>query len=101
MKSNDEKVTEVMNQLSTAFSDAEVKKYPELKNMIFESATQLNKNGDVDLVATKLCKKMTLYYLSNKDAFPKAAIILFNQLKNKSMKYDSTAAAAMLMPLWF
>ncbi|MCH4009633.1 bacteriocin immunity protein [Companilactobacillus sp.] len=101
MKTNQEKVDEMMNQLSTAFSDPEVKKYSELKDLIFKAATELEKNGNVDLVSSRLSKKMTIYYLSHKKEFPRAAVDLFNQISQRRMKYDSTALAAIMLPVVF
>jgi len=96
-----EKVNLVMDQLSKAYGDADVKKRPDLAKLILDSAKELEKSQDVDLVSSRLCKKITLSYLAGAKDFPKAVIILFNQLKGKEMKYDGTAIAAMMMPLWF
>jgi len=96
-----EKVSTMMDQLSTAYSDNDVKKNPELQKSILKAATDLEKSEDVDLISSRLCKTLTLNYLANKDNFPKAAVVLFSQLKGKEMKYDGTAIATMMLPLFF
>ncbi|AKP67477.1 bacteriocin immunity protein [Companilactobacillus ginsenosidimutans] len=101
MAKNDEKVEQMLDQLSKAYSDPEVQKRADLKTVIFNSAQQLEKNRDPDLTSSKLCKSLTLAYLAGKEGYPKAAIILFNQLKGKEVKYDGVALASLMMPVWF
>lgn len=98
---NSEQVSLMMDQLSKAYSDDEVKRKPELAQMILNSAKELEKNHNPELVSSRLCKKITISYLANNKDFPKAIIVLFNQLKGKEMKYDGTALAAMMLPVWF
>jgi len=95
-----EKVTIMMNQLSTAYSDPEIKDKASLKDIILKSAKELEKTEDVDLVSSKLCKSITLYAIANKNNLPKSTVVLFNQLKGKEMKYDGTAIASILLPLF-
>lgn len=101
MKKREEKVSQMMDQLSVAYGDPEVQRMPDLKKAIFNSAQELEKTENVDLVASKLCKKITLNYYVNREHFPEAATVLYNQIKTKEMKYDGTAIAAMLLPIWF
>lgn len=97
---NSEKVSIMMDQFSTAYNDPDTKKRPDVAKLILDSAKELEKNQNVDLVATRLAKKITLSYLANSKDYPKAVIVLFNQLKGKEMKYDGIAVAAMMMPMW-
>jgi len=99
-KRNKIKVAVMMDQLSTAYSDTDLKDRPDLKQIILDSAKELQKTENVDLVASKLCKKITMNYFVNRENFPKSIIVLFNQLKGKEMKYDGTALATILLPLW-
>ncbi|WP_125710080.1 bacteriocin immunity protein [Companilactobacillus zhongbaensis] len=94
-------VETLMDQLSAAYGDSEVKKYPDLQKLILNSATELEKRQDVDLISSKLSKQMTLYHMDHSKEFPKAAVELFNQISTRAMRYDGTAAAAILLPLWF
>lgn len=94
-------VNDLMDALSATYKDIDETKNPQLKKWILDCAKELEKSQDVDLVSSKLCKAMTINYLSNKENFPKAAVVLFNQLKSKEMKYDGTAILAMSMSHWF
>ena len=96
-----EKVSMMMDQLSVAYADKDLNARPDLRELILKSAQELEKSEDVDLVASKLCKAITLNYFVKRENFPKAIVTLFNQLKGKEMKYDGTAFAAMLLPVWF
>lgn len=94
-------VETLMDQLSATYSDPEVKKFPELRNLILNSATELEKKQDVNLTSSKLSKQLVLYQMGHSKEFPKAAVELFNQISTRAMRYDGTAAAAILLPLWF
>lgn len=98
---NSEQVSLMMDQLSKAYGDTEVKHHPDLAKMILDSAQELEKNHNPELVSSRLCKKITVSYLSNSKDFPKSIIVLFNQLKGKEMKYDGVALATMMLPAWF
>ncbi|CAJ1184912.1 hypothetical protein CPR19088_GLDEOEPO_01809 [Companilactobacillus paralimentarius] len=98
---NSEQVSLMMDQLSKAYGDTEVKRHPDLAKMILDSAQELEKNHNPELVSSRLCKKITVSYLANSKDFPKAIIVLFNQLKGKEMKYDGVALATMMLPIWF
>lgn len=98
---NEEKVKEMLNQLSQAYADPEVKKYPVVQELIFSAAQELGKSGDCGLTATRLCKKMVLYYWSHQNEFPPALVTLHKQIKPEAIKYDGTALLAMLLPVWF
>ncbi len=95
------KVTQMLDQISAAYGDAVVKQQPALQQILLKAATQLDKTGDYQLVATKLCKALALYYWQHQQDFPGAAVVLQQQLKGLALKYDATAAAAMLLPIWF
>ena len=88
-------VETLMDQLSATYSD------PELRNLILNSATELEKKQDVNLTSSKLSKQLVLYQMGHSKEFPKAAVELFNQISTRAMRYDGTAAAAILLPLWF
>lgn len=90
-KNNEENVTKIMDQLSHAYSDPEVKKIPELRNAIFKAAKELEKDGNIDLVATRLCHDIKLTWFAHKDNFPKAASKLYTDLSVNSLKYKNTA----------
>ena len=98
---NKEKVTLVMDQLSTAYGAEDMKDHQDLKDMILKEAKDLEKNQNVDLTSSRICKQIALEYLAHKENFPKSLIVLHNQLKTNAMKYDGTAIAAMMMPVWF
>lgn len=96
-----EKVSMMMDQLSKAYGDKDLNDRPDLRAVILKSAQELEKTEDPDLVASKLCKAITMNYFVKRENFPKAIVVLFNQLKGKEMKYDGTALATILLPLWF
>ncbi|AUJ33198.1 MAG: bacteriocin immunity protein [Liquorilactobacillus nagelii] len=94
-------VEQMLNQLSQAYAACEIKEQPEAQQLIFSAAQELEKNGDCDLVASKLCKKIVLYYWEHKDNFPQALADLHGQIKSKAVKYDATAISAIMLPMWF
>lgn len=96
-----EKAKQMMDQISQAYGDEEIKQQPEVMRMLFENAQILEQTEDYELVATKICKGIALYALSHQHEFPKALGILHNQLKGEAIKYDATAMTAILLPLWF
>lgn len=97
----EEKAKQMMDQISVAYADEAVKQRPELQEILLENATLLEKNGEYQLVATKLCKAISWYYLAHQQDFPKAIGILYNQVKGEAVKYDAVAISALMMPLWF
>ncbi|WP_125771113.1 bacteriocin immunity protein [Companilactobacillus furfuricola] len=98
---NEKSIKTLMDQLSAAYSDVEIKQYPELRELILKAATELEKKQDVDLTSSRLSKQLILYQMGHAKEFPKAAVELFNQISHRAMRYDGTAAAAILLPLWF
>ncbi|MFD1318148.1 bacteriocin immunity protein [Loigolactobacillus zhaoyuanensis] len=101
MKHNREKVERMLDQISAAYGDAAVAQRPELRQILLQAATQLDKNGEYQLAATKLCKAIALYYWTHQQDFPAAVGVLHQQLKGEAVKYDATAAAAIMLPVWF
>ncbi|APX71771.1 bacteriocin immunity protein [Companilactobacillus allii] len=101
MKTRDEKVQTMMDQISTAYSDSQVKKSPEAMELLFNSAKELDKTNDYSLVATKLCKKITYYSFEHPKDGLNALIVLYHQIKGYATKYDGIALAAMMLPVWF
>ncbi|MFC6322491.1 bacteriocin immunity protein [Companilactobacillus baiquanensis] len=99
--SKDKDVELMLDQISKAYSDEEIKKLPAAKKMLLKYATQLEKDNYCDLVATKLCKEISLYYFKNKENFPKALVELYGQLKPRAVKYDAEAVASFMLPIWF
>lgn len=97
----EEKAKQMMDQISVAYADEAVKQRPELQEILLENATLLEKNDEYQLIATKLCKAISWYYLAHQQDFPKAIGILYNQVKGEAVKYDAVAISALMMPLWF
>ncbi|MGL4697443.1 bacteriocin immunity protein [Enterococcus larvae] len=95
------KIEKMMNQLTVAYSDEGVKRVPELQDIVFEAAKDLEKSQNTKLVASKFCSMLPQYYLSYKDQFPKALITLYYQLKKDAEIYKGTATSAIMFPLWF
>lgn len=94
-------VKQLLDQLSQAYGDPEVKQSAAAQKMIFASAQELEKSQDCDLVATKLCKEMVLSYWFHQNNFPKALIVLHHQIKSRAIKYDAMAITSMMLPSWF
>lgn len=101
MSKNDEDVKLMLDQISKAYSSEEIKKHPAARQMLLKYAEQLEKDGYCDLIATKLCKEISLYYFQNKEDFPEALVTLYKELKPRAVKYDATAVASFLLPVWF
>jgi len=102
MKKSEIKVNEFMDKLSVAYDDPAINKRKDLKKMILEYATELDKTENVDMLSSKLCKRISLEYLSNKNDFPKTIIDLFNYCKIYETKYDGIALSAILLgQVWF
>ncbi|MFC0275870.1 bacteriocin immunity protein [Enterococcus devriesei] len=99
--SRSEKAKAMMDQISRAYGDREVKRYPEVQKLLLENAQLLEKTEDCGLVATKICKGLALFALAHQPDFPKALGELHNQLKKEATKYDATALATILLPMWF
>lgn len=96
-----EKVKRMMDQISRAYGDEEIKQRPEIQKLLLENAQLLEKTENRGLVATKICKGIALYAVSHQRDFPKALGELHSQLKNEAVKYDATAMTAILLPMWF
>ena len=90
-----QKAEEMMDQISQAYGDKEIQELPEVQKFLLE------KTEACGLVATKICKEIALYAFSHQCSFPKALGELHSQLKHEAMKYDATAMAAILLPVWF
>lgn len=98
---NDQKIEHMMNVISIAYADPEIKLRPDLQKILFDAAQELDKTGEYQLIAAKLCKSLSLYTLSHKNDFPKAANLLYNELKKEAVKYEAVALTAFMFPLWF
>lgn len=95
-----QKVKIMMDQISHAYGDEEVKRYPEAQELLLENAQLLEKTEEYGLVATKICKGLALFALAHQRDFPKALGELHNQLKKEATNYDATALASILLPMW-
>ena len=92
---------EMLDQLSAAYADEQVKRQAEAGEIILAMAEELEKTENCDMVASKLSKKIVLYYWRHQKDFPAALITLHNQIKQRAIKYDATAVTALMMPNWF
>lgn len=102
MKKSEKNIKEMMNKLDLAYNDPAINKRPDLKKMVLSYATELNKNGNVDLLSSKLCKRISLEYIQNKKDFPKTIIDLYYSCKGHETKYDGIAMSAILGgTVWF
>lgn len=102
MKNRAEKVKEMMDHLDSAYNDININKRPDLKKMILEYATELEKTEDVDLLSSRLCKRISIEYLENKKDFPKSVIDLYYFSRGKGEKYDAIALSAIMAgSIWF
>lgn len=95
------KQEEMLDLISGAYGDDEVKKLPEAQALLLANAQLLEKNGETQLVASRLCHELANFYLGHAQDFPKALVDLFNQLKPEAVKYEGVALSAMMTPLWF
>lgn len=100
MKSREDKVKTMMDQISTAYSDPEVKKDSEVMKFLFDDAKELDKNENYDVIASRLCKEISLYSFSHSRHELKALTTLYYQVRGYATKYDGIALAAMMMPIW-
>lgn len=95
------RVTTMMAQLSTAYSDPEVAAISELQDFVLEAASELEKTQNPKLIAARICSEIPMRYLENKDHFPKALLTLFYQLKKEAEAYKGMAISAIMLPVWF
>ncbi|WP_125568635.1 helix-turn-helix domain-containing protein [Companilactobacillus insicii] len=100
MKTRDEKVKVMMDQISAAYSDPEVKKHPNVMKFLFDEAKDLDKNENYDVVASRLCKEISLYSFEHPKEPLKGLNTLYYQVKGYATKYDGIAIAAMMLPVW-
>lgn len=100
-KKNDERVKILMDQLSVAYNDPGVQAVPDFKVMIMNAAKELQKEHNPALVSTRLHKAIIAAYWAHRQVFPAALNTLYDQLSSATMKYDATAIATMLLPVWF
>ncbi|MEG1503084.1 MAG: bacteriocin immunity protein [Enterococcus sp.] len=96
-----EKAHLMMDQISQAYGDEKVKCIPEIQELLLSNAKILEQSEDCGLVATRICKGLSLYALSHTLDFPKVLAELHTQLKSEAVKYDATAMTALLLPIWF
>lgn len=101
MKTNEEKLQIMMDQISVAYSDPEVKNNQEVKEFLFNDAKVLDKNGDFHMIASKLCKQISWYSFENPKNPLKALATLYYQVKPYANGYDGVAMATMMLPVWF
>lgn len=94
-------VETMLDQMSVAFSDSEVKQEPVLRELILNLAKELNETQDTRLMASKIVKSLVSYYWETKKQLPQAAIILHNQVKKQATVYDGIATSAVMLPVWF
>lgn len=100
MKQSD-KTREMMDNISIAYADATVKKYPELRQILLDYARELDETGNYQLVAAKLCRSIEQSSLQNKLKLPEAIVTLYLQLKPEATFYRAAALSAMMIPVWF
>lgn len=100
-KKNEQAVQMMFQQIDKAYADEVVKQQPALREILLKSAKELQDHGDCQLVATKLTKAITLYYWEHQKDYPAALNTLYHEIKGQAVKYDTTAVAAMMMPIWF
>lgn len=96
-----EDIEKMLDLLSVAYADEQVKQQAEAGEMILALAKELEKTGNCDLVVSKLSKNIVLYYWQHQKDFPSALITLHNQIKQRAVKYDATALTAIMLPMWF
>ncbi|MFD1672557.1 bacteriocin immunity protein [Agrilactobacillus yilanensis] len=98
---NEANVKIMMDELSKAYSDPEIKARPDLQEMLLTYAKELEKTEDCKLVATQLTKEICLSWFAKKENFPKALITLHSQIKSDAVKYDGVMLSAAMLPVWF
>ncbi|ADG40894.1 MULTISPECIES: bacteriocin immunity protein [Leuconostoc] len=98
---SEQKVEQMLDDMSVAFSDSDIKASPELRDIIFNYAKELDSKRDYHLIASKLVKRFVMYYWETNKELPPAAIRLHNQVKPYATRYDGIAISTMLLPTWF
>lgn len=95
------KTNELMDLLSTAYADEKVAELPELRQLLFKAAQELEKSEDTRLVAVSLCNEITLYALAHQNRLPEAISALYYQIKREAEIYKGIALSTMSLPVWF
>ncbi|MGX6979717.1 bacteriocin immunity protein [Vagococcus elongatus] len=94
------KADEMFKNISTAYSDEQIKKIPELQKILLMYGAELEKTGDFKLVAAKLCRAIEQESLYKHFDLPKALMTLYHQLKPEARKYEAVMVSAMMTPFW-
>lgn len=81
MTTHNEKMAEMKHNLSEAYKTDDIKKNPELRNMVFGAAKELEQRQDPELTATHVYKNLMISYNNNPKKFPEAAKVLMEQMK--------------------
>lgn len=93
--------TELMNQLSKAYSDPEIKQNPKLSVLILQLAEALDNGSSSQDVCETTCAYIAYYGISHREKLPKTAVNLYNYCKSRRIKYSGIMRADFFNTSWF
>ncbi|MDN6294479.1 MAG: bacteriocin immunity protein [Alkalibacterium sp.] len=90
---NEQQKEQIIDALSTAYSDPEVKKDPHMHQVLLDSAKQLTKDSDHRTVFVRLSKEISRFSLRNNLKTPQSLSDLYKLVKKEHESYSGTIAA--------
>lgn len=86
----------LLDAMSAAYSDPEVKKDNHMHQLLFDSAKQLTKGQDHRVICTRLSIEIGRFSLRNNMKTPKSLSDLYELVRSIHMSYRGTIAATTL-----
>ena len=77
------KENKLMSMMSKAYDNVEVKKFPDLMELLLKCATELNNEVPYSKVAVKLGRGISDHYMKNKRTVPPAMLDIYRFIQNE------------------
>lgn len=84
-------VEEMLVKLNEVISDPELKKRPDLFQILNKDIVILTKTKNIDRIAPQLFQEISLKYIEDPNNFPKSLIELYYWARIETNKYDGLA----------
>ncbi|WP_368645387.1 bacteriocin immunity protein [Alkalibacterium putridalgicola] len=93
---NREQIEKLIDAMSAAYSDPEVKKDSHMHQLLFDSAKQLTNGNDHRVICVRLSKEIGRFSLRNNLKAPQSLNDLYELVRKEHMSYRGTIAATTL-----
>lgn len=90
------KEQQIMDAISVAYSDPEVKKDETIREDLFKAAKKLTDGGDYRVISVHLNVAIERYTRRNNLKTPQSLIVLYELVRKEQMKYSGTIAATLV-----